>query len=49
MYYLEVKEYDLALEMAEKTALLAPNNAINLGEATMVMNKTGHPERALEL
>lgn len=49
MYYLEIKSYDKALEMAEKSILLAPENAINLGEASMVMNKTGHPQRALEL
>ena len=49
MYYLEIKDYDQALEMAEKSILLAPDNAINLGEASMVMNKTGHPQRALEL
>jgi len=49
MYHLEVKEFDKALEMAEKSIALAPNNAINLGEASMVMNKTGNPQRALEL
>jgi TolB-like protein/Tfp pilus assembly protein PilF len=49
MYYLEVKEYDQAFNMAEKSIFLAPDNAINLGEASMVMNKTGHPQRALEL
>jgi TolB-like protein/Tfp pilus assembly protein PilF len=49
MYHLEVKAYDQALEMAEKSIALAPNNAINLGEASMIMNKTGNPQRALEL
>jgi tetratricopeptide (TPR) repeat protein len=49
MYHLEVKKFDEALEMAEKSIALAPNNAINLGEASMVMNKTGNPRRALEL
>jgi TolB-like protein/Tfp pilus assembly protein PilF len=49
MYHLELKEFDQALEMAEKSIALAPNNAINLGEASMVMNKTGNPRRALEL
>jgi len=49
MYNLELKEFDRALEMAEKSVSLAPNNAINLGEASMVLNKTGNPQRALEL
>ena len=49
MYHLEVKEFDQALEMAEKSISLAPNNAENLGEASVVMNKTGQQERALEL
>jgi TolB-like protein/Tfp pilus assembly protein PilF len=49
MYHLEVKAFDLALEMAEKSVSLAPNNAENLSEASMVLNKTGNPQRALEL
>ena len=49
MYHLELKEFDQAVDMAEKAVSLAPNNAQNLGEASMVMNKTGNPQRSLEL
>lgn len=49
MYHLEVKEFDQAREMAEKAISLAPNNAQNMGEVSMVLNKTGNPQRALEL
>lgn len=49
IYYLEVKAYDLATEMAEKAVLLAPNNAENLSIAALIMNKTGNPEKGLKL
>jgi adenylate cyclase len=49
MYHLELKAFDLAIEMVEKSISLAPNNAEGLGEASMIMNKTGNPQRALEL
>jgi len=49
IYHLELKEFDQAKEMAEKAISLAPNNAHNLGGASMVMNKTGNPQRSLEL
>ena len=49
MYHLELKQFDQAVAMAEKAVSLAPNNAQNLGEASMVMNKTGNPQRSLEL
>ena len=49
LYYLEIREFDLAVEMAEKSVAMAPNNAINLAEASMIMNKTGNPQRSLEL
>jgi len=49
MYHLELKEFDQAEEMAEKAISLAPNNAQNLAEVSMVLNKTGHPKQALEL
>jgi adenylate cyclase len=49
MYHLELKAFDLAIEKIEKSISLAPNNAENLGEASMIMNKTGNPQRALEL
>jgi adenylate cyclase len=49
MYHLEVKAFDQAKAMAENAISLAPNNAHNLGEVSMVLNKTGNPQRALEL
>ena len=49
MYHLEMKAFDQAKEMAEKAISLAPDNAHNLGEVSMVLNKTGNPQRALEL
>ncbi len=49
MYYLEIKNFDQALQMAEKAVSLAPDNAECIAEASMVFNKTGHPQRALEL
>jgi adenylate cyclase len=49
MYHLEVKAFEQAREMAEKAISLAPNNAQNMGEVSMVLNKTGNPQRALEL
>jgi adenylate cyclase len=49
MYHLEMKAFDQAKDMAEKAISLAPNNAHNLGEVSMVLNKTGDPQRALEL
>jgi len=49
MYHLELKAFDLAIEKIQKSISLAPNNAENLGEASMIMNKTGNPQRALEL
>ena len=49
MYHLEVKAFDQARKMAEKAISLVPNNAYNLGEVSVVLNKTGDPQRALEL
>jgi adenylate cyclase len=49
MYHLELKQFDEARNMAEKAVSLAPNNAESLGEASVVFNKTGSPERAREL
>jgi tetratricopeptide (TPR) repeat protein len=49
MYHLEMKAFDQAKDMAEKAISLAPDNAHNLGEVSMVLNKTGNPQRALEL
>ena len=49
MYHLEVKDFEAALETAERAIVLAPNNAENLSIAAMICNKTGNPRRALEL
>jgi len=49
LYYMERKEFDQAIESAEKSIELAPSNADNLGEAAMVMIKSGKPQRGLEL
>jgi adenylate cyclase len=49
MYHLELKTFDAAVDMAEKAVKLAPSNAENLAEASMIMNKTGKPQRGLEL
>lgn len=49
MYYLELKQFDEARKMAEKAVSFGPNNAESLGEASVVFNKTGSPERAREL
>ena len=37
MYYLEIKNFDQALQMAEKAVSLAPDNAECIAEASMVM------------
>lgn len=49
MYHLEIKAYDQAVDCAEKSIYLAPGNANNLVEASMIMNKTGNPQKALDL
>jgi len=49
MYYLEVKDYDQAIEMSERAVTLGPNNAENLSNACLIMNKTGNPERSLKI
>ena len=49
MYHLEVKAFDQAMQISEKAVSLAPGNAEDLCVAAMIMNKTGKPERGLEL
>ena len=49
MYHLELRDFDKALEMAERAIMLAPNNAENLSIAAMIYNKTGNPQRGLAL
>ncbi len=49
MYHLEVRAFDQAIELSEKAVRLAPNNAENISIASLIMNKTGKPERGLEL
>jgi TolB-like protein/class 3 adenylate cyclase/Tfp pilus assembly protein PilF len=46
---LSKEDYDLAVATAEKGIALAPNQAENLAMASLVLNKSGKPERALEL
>jgi adenylate cyclase len=48
--HLNAGEHDKAIEMSEKAISLAPNSAENLGGvAQVVMTKSGHPERGIEL
>ena len=49
MYHMELRQFDLAIENAEKSIELAPGNAENLCEASAILNKCGDPHRALEL
>lgn len=49
MYHMELREFDPAIENAEKSIELAPGNAENLCEASAILNKCGDPHRALEL
>lgn len=49
MYHLECREFDQAIDYAEKSISLAPSNSENLAEAAMVMVKAGKPRRGLEL
>lgn len=49
MYHMEHRDFDLAIENAEKSIDLAPGNAENLCEASAILNKCGDPHRALEL
>jgi adenylate cyclase len=46
---LSKEDYDLAVATTEKAIALAPNQAENLAMASLVLNKSGKPERALEL
>jgi tetratricopeptide (TPR) repeat protein len=50
MTHLNAKEFDEAIEAAEKAILLAPNNVEVIGgTASAVMTKSGQPERGAEL
>ena len=49
MYHREMHEFNEAIECAEKSIMLAPNNAENLAVAAGTMTKSGKPERGLEL
>jgi TolB-like protein/predicted TPR repeat methyltransferase len=46
---LSKEEYDLAVATSEKAIALAPNQAENLAMASVVLTKSGQPERSLEL
>jgi adenylate cyclase len=47
--HLSSKEYDQAIAMSEKAIALAPGHAEILGVTAIVLNKSGQPQRALEL
>ena len=49
MYHLEQKEFDEAIENAEKSIVLAPSNAEVVNEAATLMTKAGEPNRGVEL
>ena len=49
LYYMEQHAFEEAIENAERSITLAPNNAENLNEAAGVMVKSGEPERGLAL
>jgi adenylate cyclase len=46
---LSLRKYDEAIAMSEKAIALAPNHAENIAIAAATLNKTGQPERSLEL
>ncbi len=48
-YHLSKGEYDEAIAMSEKAVALAPNHAEILALSANVHNKSGRPERSLEL
>jgi adenylate cyclase len=47
--HLSKQEYEEAIAMSEKAIALAPNHAENLAVAAATLNKSGQPERSLEL
>jgi TolB-like protein len=47
--HLSKGEHDQAIAMSEKGVALAPSHAENLGVSAIVQNKSGGPERSLEL
>lgn len=49
MYHLEQREFDAAIENAEKSIELAPSSAEVLNEAATLMTKAGQPKRGVEL
>ncbi len=48
-YHLSKDEYDEAIAMSQKAVALAPNHAELLARSANVVNKSGRPERGLEL
>jgi TolB-like protein len=47
--HLSLNEYDQAIAMSEQAITLAPNHAESLAVCAITQNKSGRPERALEL
>ena len=48
LHYLNMKNFDKAMEMADKVMELAPNNASVIAISAIVSSKCGRPEYALE-
>jgi adenylate cyclase len=49
MCHLSKNEYDQAIAMSEQSVAVAPNHAESLALSAVIQNKSGRPERSLEL
>jgi len=48
LYHLSSEEHDAAMQNANRSVELAPNHASNVATSAAILNKCGHPERAIE-
>ncbi len=48
LYHLSMSEHEAAMANINKSVQLAPNHATNIGIAAAILNKCGHPEKAIE-
>jgi adenylate cyclase len=48
LYHLTLKEYDEAIQKAQKSVDMAPNNTSNIAVFAVILNKCGQSERAIE-
>ncbi len=48
LYYLTVRQYDEAVDCANKSVNMAPNYAHNLAVSAVILSKSGQPERGIE-